>query len=132
MDADRRPATSGRLAIGLGVVALLGFLVFLLLRPEGDDAPDAAPSPERGTACSYLFQASEAFTEGDVPAFLARVDLAAAEAERALDRTGVRFGQPERLALELQSYSDNEPFPTARLEALLDRARSACGDRWRA
>jgi hypothetical protein len=121
-----------RVAIGLGVAAVLATLVLLLIISAKDDQPRAVPSPESGTACSYLFEASRAYEAGDPTAFREAVGLAAQEAEAALERSGVRFGQAERMALELDAVAGDDPLPTVKIERILGNAERVCQDlgRW--
>lgn len=81
---------------------------------------------ERGTACSALREASEAYEQDDAASFNAAVKEAERMALRALDTSGVGFGRPERIALYLAAQDLNSERETERLEERLEAATEAC------
>jgi hypothetical protein len=106
-------AVAGVLAVAWGVAAFLLFSA----QPE---ALDEERSPREGLACPFLRQAAEAYERGERAALGRTIARAAGVAEGTLQNSGQVFGEPERIALELELGTQ------ARIEELLTQAKQAC------
>jgi hypothetical protein len=106
-------AIAGVLAVAWGVAAFL----FFSSRP---DTPDEQSSLREGLACPYLRQAAEAYERGDRPAFNRTIARAATIAVDTLQESGQAFGEPERIALELDLGAEQ------RAPSLVGRVDGAC------
>jgi hypothetical protein len=122
--------------VGRGALATATVLVIAVtvanLMSRGGVAPTSSP-PERGIACAQLEKAYDRRAENDQVGFLAALRIADQNAERALQESGVIFGAPERIALELQlTLSDAGKVPGAKIDRLMTAARDTCValDRW--
>ena len=106
-DCSRAPWVAG------GVIALLGIaaLVAFALTDGGDDRRRAI-HVTRGAACDDLMAAEAALRSGERDTLNAALSAAADAAISSLQRSDMRFGAPERVALKLESV---------RLEAHLSR-----------
>lgn len=112
--------------VGLGAIATIaGYLV--LSDGESEDQPSPAPAPTRGAACPDLREAYEHSLEGNEVALEASVKAAARAGEAALEKSGTVFGQPEKIALELEYLLAEEPdkFSVSAREYWL-HAKEAC------
>ena len=89
----------GVLAVAGGIAAFL----FLSSEPDLRNEPAAAA---KGLACPHLRRAAAAFENGDRDAFDQAIARAAKVAEDTLQISGQIFGEPERIALELQLGSE--------------------------
>lgn len=87
----------------------------------------------RGSSCPGLSEAARHARVDDRVALARSVEVAAAAAERSLDRSGDLFGSPELVALELR-VAVAERVPAAQISQLLARAERSCRrlGRWRA
>jgi hypothetical protein len=137
---ERSPADPGKplsrsavVVVLIAAIAIAAFVGVVRDRTWPQDREDAAPpaeSSEKGSACGLLFEASERHDAGDAEGLAAAVREASRVAERALERSGVVFGIPERSAIQLRyDVSDGDG---AAIEAGLDRAARVCGSlgRW--
>jgi hypothetical protein len=112
-------AIAGVLALAWGVAAFL----FFSSRPDtSPDTRDELTSPRQGLACPYLRLAADAYERGDHPAVDRTIARAAKIAEDTLQESGQVFGEPERIALELELGADQQ------LPSLLGRVDSACSN----
>jgi hypothetical protein len=104
----------------LGVLAIAGSVGLFLFRTQGSSQQKEQPAPTRGGACPLLFQAAAANERGDRVAFSREIEEAAKVAEDTLQTSGEEFGEPERIALELELGQIRNP------ERLLARAQDVC------
>jgi hypothetical protein len=112
-------AIAGVLAVAWGLAAFL----FFSSRPDTfPDTRDEQTSPRQGLACPYLRLAAEAYERGDRPTFDRTIARAATIAEDTLQESGQAFGEPERIALELDLGAEQ------RLPSLLGSVDSACSN----
>jgi hypothetical protein len=123
-DVDRGSSGTGRvrwlsMVTVIGVVAVAGGLgVFLFLNQNSDSKPEQV-STVRGLACPYLEQAADAYNRGDQVAYKQSIRQAAHIAEDTLQTSGEVFGEPERIALELDlSEGQNAKTLLAQAQAL--------------
>ena len=109
----------------LGILAVAGGVAaFLFLSSDPDRTTDqAAPTP--GLACPHLRAAAEAYEHGDSASLEQSIAQAARVAEATSQNSGQVFGEPERIALELE-LSPNQS--SARTERLLELALQGCHD----
>lgn len=122
-----RPRTTW---VGLALALLaLGGLVYTEVAALGLSEPEPAAEDRalRGVACPHLREAFDHYRSDDRPAFVRSVETAARAGERALDRSGQRFGRPERAALELESVA-RKPGEDRERERLFELARATCGE----
>jgi hypothetical protein len=106
----------------VGVLAVAGGVgVFLFLTQKSDSKPEHV-TPALGLTCPSLQQAADAYGRGDRVAFNQAVDRAAHVAEDTLQKSGEVFGEPERIALELDLGASQDT------QRLLDRAGIACSE----
>jgi hypothetical protein len=118
---------------GLTAVATLGVVVVVavsLMSTESTDrTPSPAPSPsERGTACPALREAFDQRAAGTAASFLESARVAGRTGEDALQQDNVIFGAPERIAVELYLFV-NEQDPeqgSPKIDRLLESARENC------
>jgi hypothetical protein len=109
----------------LGILAIAGGVAaFLFLSSAPDPATEQA-SPAQGLACPHLRAAAEAYGQGDSTSFEQSIAQAARVAEATSRTSGQVFGEPERIALELE-LSPNQR--SARVERLLELAVQGCHD----
>lgn len=113
----------------MGIVA--ASTAIALLADEQPDRDEAhAPhnvSVEHGSACRDLQTAAARLAADDREAFIEAVKRAGRTAEEALQRSGVTFGPPERLALELSFLVDGDRTGSQRrVQALLSAGVQAC------
>lgn len=130
----RRRSTLSVVIVVVFIVAATTTLA-LLSRETGQRASDTAGSGEspsgseivQGVACPDLREAATFLAADDEEGFVAAIERAGREAEDSLQRDGVVFGKPERVALEL-SYlvTRDEGTPDARVRDLISRGIDAC------
>jgi|SRR5438093_4686268 len=124
----RRPGGAGRvrwrsIVTILGVLAVAGGIgLFLFLNQNSGSKPDQA-APMRELACPYLQHAADAYNRGDRLAYDQAISQAAHIAKDTLQTSGEAFGEPERVALELDLESNESP---TRVERLLELALGDC------
>jgi hypothetical protein len=112
----------------VAAVAVLAIAVgaglYLFRTQTSGQASEPLP-PARGLACPHLLQAADAYERGDLDSYHREIELAANAAEDALQTSGQIFGEPERIALELNLQ---QSMPESRVLALLGTARDRCGE----
>jgi hypothetical protein len=113
-----------------GIIALLciAALVAYALTSGGDDRRTAI-QVIRGAACDDLIAASAALRSGERDTLNAALSSAADAAIASLQRSDMRFGAPERVALKLESVRlEAHLSRRARLHIMqrLEVARQAC------
>jgi hypothetical protein len=106
-------AVAAALVVAGGVAAFLFFY-------SGLDQPPEQAAPAQGLACPFLLRAADAYEKGDRVAFNREVARAAEVAEETLQKSGQVFGEPERIALELDLGSKED------VSILLERMDKAC------
>lgn len=109
--------------IGLGAV-----LAYAAGRHSRDDS-SARRIPTTGVACPALKEASGALQARDYSALRASIRMAERRALKALDRTGIKFGRPERYALSLGAVDLQGSIDSglrSRIEEKLEAATAAC------
>jgi len=115
------------MAVLAGVFVAVAVAVYLWTSDGGSDRPAPVPHEKRGVACPALRDAFEETQAGERESFRQSVDEAVRAGEEALDRSGQVFGQPERIAIELQyALATNAGQTSTELMRLLENARSAC------
>jgi hypothetical protein len=119
--AARIPLQS-KIAVAIGAAAVIYVVVALLVVEH--HPPKPPPPPKQGTACPYLFQASQA--TGDAQLFLQLAQRASEVGEATLQRTGESFGVAEETAFELGSLAEHATPTSAEITALLSKAEAAC------
>jgi hypothetical protein len=89
-----------------------------------------AQAAERGSACPLLAQAAQLSESANQESFRSIVREAAHVAERALHRSGLEFGKPEHLAIQL-SYDVRDGRADA-VTVGLQKSAAACSTigRW--
>jgi hypothetical protein len=107
---------SGRWApwVATGIIALIVIgAVVAYFRPEAFTPVREKEKVEviSGTACGPLRRTEAALTKGQTAELKAAVSEAELKAIKALDSSGVRFGEPERFALRLSARSLNNLAP---------------------
>jgi hypothetical protein len=112
-------------AAALGVLAVAGGVAAFLFLSSDSDRPTDQASPAQGLACPHLRAAAEAYEQGDSASFDRSIAQAAEVAEATSQKSGQVFGEPERIALELE-LSPNQS--SARIERLLELALQGCHD----
>lgn len=121
--ADREKRLWLPVATIAGVLAVAGGIAAFLFFTSSSDSADDQSSPRQGLACPYLRQAAAAYEEGDSALFDRTIAQAAKVAEGTLQKSGQAFGEPERIALELDLAPDQS---SARIERLLRLALRDC------
>jgi hypothetical protein len=106
----------------VGVLAVAGGIAAFLFLSSEPDPRDGRTVAVKGLACSYLRRAAEAFEKGDRDAFDQAIARAAEVAEDTLQKSGQVFGEPERIALELELGQIDDP------ERLLIGAQDICSE----
>jgi hypothetical protein len=106
----------------LGVLAIATGVGLYLFRTQAPNEQTDQPAATRGGACPRLLLAADANERGDRVAFSREIGEAAKVAEDTLQTSGEEFGEPERIALELELGQIRNP------EHLLDRARDVCSE----
>jgi hypothetical protein len=84
----------------------------------------------RGTACGPLRRMEAALTKGGTAELEAAVHEAQDKAMTALDKSGIRFGKPERFALRLaaRNLRSLSPRQTRAIQEKLDLVTDSCED----
>jgi hypothetical protein len=114
-----------------GIIGAVGIATVIAYAVAGGVTPqrDAPEPPETGTACAPLSEAHAALEAGDTDRFEDAIAEARAIALRALDTSGVKFGAPERIGLQLGA-NDIEPSISEtqrdRIVLKLESALSKC------
>jgi hypothetical protein len=115
----------GKLTLVLGLLAGLGVALALLLGSRSQRASNAE-TPIRGLACSDLTMAFDDYQAGHMHEYQVDVRRAANQAELSFHGSN-EFGEPERVALELQLGKGLAGgFPRSQIVMWLDRGRQAC------
>jgi hypothetical protein len=115
----------GKLIALLGVLGGTGVALALLFSSHSDHAHHDE-SPVRGLACADLSMAFTDYQAGRVHEFDDDVRRAAEVAEQSV-RGSAEFGEPERIALELQLGKGLAAgFPQSQILMWLGRAQEAC------
>jgi hypothetical protein len=107
------------------LLAVAGSVGLFLFRTQGVDQQkeqQEQPALTRGLTCPHLLQAADASGRGDRLAFSREIQAAAKVAEDTLQTSGEEFGEPERIALELELGQIKNP------ERLLARAEDVCSE----
>jgi hypothetical protein len=107
-------------AAALGVLAVAGGVAAFLFLSSDPEPPTDRAAPAQGLACPRLREAAEAYEQGDSASFDRLIAQAAEVAEQTLQTSGQVFGNPERVALELDLGSEQ------RIPLLLRKAERAC------
>lgn len=117
----------------VGIIAASTAIAFMsgeaTRKPDPEQAQEVGSGSEivRGVACPDLRAAAELLADGDRESSVQSIERAGREAEDALQRDGVVFGKPERVALELSFLvSREEATSDARLGELIARGVDAC------
>lgn len=113
------------LAVLIGVLAVAGSVAALQFLSSAPDAKEKQAAPAQGLACPHLREAADVYDRGDRAAFEEAIARAAGIAEEALQKSGQVFGEPERIALELDLAPRQN---SARVERLLEVALQYCQD----
>jgi hypothetical protein len=125
---ERLPWVALGIVAAMAVVAVTAYVVSERLDDDVRAARRRKPAL-RGTACVGIGRIGDALESGDRREVKEAIQEAEALAFRALDKGGIRFGEPERLALamaiDLGSPSDKL---SSRVESKLVRAEQACAD----
>ena len=130
--AQRRSTLSIMLVLAVIVVAST---VIALMSGEAPKEPASGQTREegsgsevvRGVACPGLREAATLMAVGDRGRSVQAIVRAGREAEDALQRDGVIFGRPERIALELRFLVTGEMVTSdARLTGLISKGVNAC------
>jgi hypothetical protein len=111
------------MAIVMGIVVVVAAFGWALYVTAGSDSKSEELAPERGVACVHLLDAAHAYDDGDQAAFDDAIKRGARVAEDTLQRSGQLFGEPERIALELDLASNKD---AAHVERLLELALRDC------
>jgi hypothetical protein len=109
------------------VLAVVGLAIYAYVNPEalrpgggpGDPGRSARRPALRGTACGNLENARDALVDGNEKHVADFLREARKQAIEALNKSGIRFGKPEAVALRLSG----EPFdsrPEAAKERILE------------
>jgi hypothetical protein len=106
----------------VGVLLVAGGVAAFLFLPADADPPAEQSAPAEGLACPHLLRAAEAYGQGNRAEFDREIDQAAAIAEATLQESGKTFGEPERIALELD-LGDRRGVPN-----LLARVETLCSE----
>jgi hypothetical protein len=122
---NQRRARWTSVAAALGVLAIAGGVAAFLFLSSDPDAPIEQAAPALGLACPGLQAAAEAYEQGDSASFEQSIAQAAKVAEETLQKSGQAFGEPERIALELELSPNQSP---AHIERLLELAIRDCQD----
>lgn len=127
-DEGRSASTARVTALAGGVVVGAVVIALLLFDSDGlDPAPGEGAGPEQGVACPFLHDAFEEFEIGNETAFAKALRIAARKAELTLERSGEVFGDPERIAVELNSdVTGSRTVSMAKIEKSLEDAQQAC------
>jgi hypothetical protein len=111
------------------VVGVVGLAIYAYINPEALLPASGGPGHAgrdpaiRGTACGNLERARASLADGDERLGITYLREARRQAVEALNRTGIRFGKPEKVALRLT----NEPYQS-RPEASKERIQQELVD----
>jgi hypothetical protein len=98
-------------AFGFGVLGTIAILATSIPPPPSwVYGPSYLSQARTGIACGALEATQEHLRAGRERAILAAIDRAEREALRSLQRSGIRFGPPERLALEIAAEPKRGPL----------------------
>ena len=106
-------------AIVAALVVAGGVAAFLFLSSDAEPPADRS-APTQGLACPHLRAAAEAYEQGNSVSFDRSIAEAAKVAEATAQKSGQIFGEPERIALELDLGSER------RMGTLLRKVDGAC------
>lgn len=109
-------------AVAASVLVLAGGVAAFLFLSSDTDPPTEEAKPTEGLACSHLLRAAEAHAQGDETEFDQEIARAAQVAEETLQNSGEVFGEPERIAVELELGQPED------VDSLLVSARDECSD----
>jgi hypothetical protein len=98
-----------------GILVVAGGLGLFLYLTQRSVAKDEQAAPERGLACVHLQEAARAYDSGDRTALDEAIKRAAEVAEDTLQKSGQVFGEPERIALELELAANPDAKHVRRL-----------------
>ncbi len=118
---------SGPRWVGAAAVAVVVTVAIVAYAASDNPSPPDKEEAELGAACESLDRAASALVndqEGDLVASLKAAEKAAFQ---SLDQSGVRFGRPERIALEAASEKLVRPLKPKTVERL--RAKLAAADK---
>jgi flagellar basal body-associated protein FliL len=104
----------------VGVLAVAGGVAAFLFLSSDPAPPTDQATPALGLACPDLRAAAKAYEQGDDAAFDRSIAQAAEVAEQTLQTSGQVFGEPERIALELELGDEHST------QRLLARVNVAC------
>jgi hypothetical protein len=125
-DVDRPSSDGGRarwkapIATAVAVLAIAGGVGVFLFVNHGSDSKPEHVTPAFGLTCPTLKQAADAYDREDRAAYNQAIDQAAHVAEDTLQKSGEVFGEPERIALELNLGAHE------RIPELLRQAEKVC------
>jgi hypothetical protein len=118
----RRARWRSSIVTAVGVLAVVGGVGLFLFLTSGQDSKTEPVAEARGLACPYLQRAADAYDRGDQAAYNQAIGQAAHVAKDTLQTSGEVFGEPERIALELDLGAGQD------VQRLLELARIACSE----
>lgn len=118
--------------VALAIIGIATLVALTSAREPPERGTRTEPSDEpagitRGAACDGLRKAAAGLEADDLEHFAQAIEDAGRTAFDALQRSGVVFGPPERVALELYLTLPEAASANRKVRALMTRGLRACG-----